>query len=371
MSNVRNALPLGKYAGFNATGGGWNDLSLLLNPGMGSGANAMSLERVRSQFSLHCVMAANLFLTGNLSRLDPAVLAIWGNDAAIAVNQDSLGLPHRQLPPDTVITVAEESSGPSDEGAIQVRGTSAATTELGTIIRASKNNADPRDVAVAECGGEPAQQAWQWTNESTVTHGGECLNVKACRTEIILDACTKNGCGGGSPGAPAANEVFTQPPPGGGPITVTLDNKKKCLTAIADARVSIAECTHGDASQQWTYDPDTRQIKSNVSQQCLTAAGTPPAANESSLIIGRPLVHGQWAVLFLNNDVKAVNMTCGHACLAAAGFTHPPVGTAIDDVWGGRIGFVSAGGFSVVVPPDGASRFVVLAPVARSTSGPL
>jgi hypothetical protein len=101
-------------------------------------------------------------------------------------------------------------------------------------------------------------------------------------------------------------------------------------------------------------------VASSASQ---SAAGPTPPVNDSALIVGRPLVRGRWAVLFLNNAATAVNMTCARNCFAAAGFKVPPVGAEINDVWGGRIGVVGANGFSVVVPPDGASRFVVLTPL--------
>ena len=73
-----------RYAGPTASGGGWNDLCLLLNPGMGSGANKMTPARTRSQFSLYCVMGANLIMTGNLSTIDSDTLATWGNEVIAA-----------------------------------------------------------------------------------------------------------------------------------------------------------------------------------------------------------------------------------------------------------------------------------------------
>ena len=71
MQNVENMLPLAQFAGPTANGGGWSDMSLLLLPGMGAGggnATYMTHERHRSQFSLHCVLAANMLMTGNVRR---------------------------------------------------------------------------------------------------------------------------------------------------------------------------------------------------------------------------------------------------------------------------------------------------------------
>ena len=95
MSNVNdmvsggpNGATLAAYGRPSEGGGGWNDMSLLLNPGMGSGSSLMSNDRHRSQFGLHCIFNANMLLTGNLSALDPFVLDTWGNAEAVAVNQD-------------------------------------------------------------------------------------------------------------------------------------------------------------------------------------------------------------------------------------------------------------------------------------------
>lgn len=94
MSNVESMLSLGQFAG----PGGWNDMSLLLLPGMGSGANLISNERHRSQFNLHCVFAANMLMTGNLSAAPKYVLDTWGNAEAVAVNQDPVYEPFLVLP---------------------------------------------------------------------------------------------------------------------------------------------------------------------------------------------------------------------------------------------------------------------------------
>ena len=97
----------------------------------------MTKARTRSQFSLYCVMGANLFMTGNLSLLDPFVLETWGNEAAININQDPLGLPHRVLPIDNhTITYSSVYSS----AAVKAGG------------------GDSRVVTITECGGEPSLQ---------------------------------------------------------------------------------------------------------------------------------------------------------------------------------------------------------------------
>ena len=310
MQNVQNALSLtDNVTGPTAGGGGWNDLCLLLNPGTGHGENAMTNARTRSQFSLYCVMGSNLFMTGNLSRLDPFVLETWGNEHAIAINQDPLGLPHRVLPTEN------SSSG---------------TPALGAFVpddgSTSGNDTDPRAVTVTECGGEPTRQAWTWGTDGLVRNpsSGQCLNVKACRTDMILDVCLPRGPGCDSaPGAPAANEVFAPPQStSGGRIHIKLANRTECLTAGADNSVFVGSCaaageSHTDEaedgvgadSQRWQFDATTQHITRVQDGSCLTAPAAPspspsPGLTHGELMLGRPLQEGKWAIVMLNNAAQ-------------------------------------------------------------------
>ena len=255
-------------------------------------------------------------MTGNLSVVEPFVLETWGNADAIAINQDGYG-PHRVLPPPNRTAAAA----------------AAATASRATAQQAAA--ADPRDVTVGECGGEPGRQLWDWGSDGLVRNGGQwrspideslslsssssivaaaaaaaaaevasrCLNVKACKTDVILDTClpTGPGCGGGAAGAPpAANEVFTLPPVAGGNITILLGHRRNCLTAAANGSVSVLACTPtspASADQQWAYDPHSHHITRLSDGACLTApAAAPPpgppspaAGGIEELMLGRPL----------------------------------------------------------------------------------
>ncbi len=154
MSNVEGMLSgIAAYAG----AGGWHDMSLLLLPGMGQPPNQIDNARHRSQFGLHCVFAANMLLTGNLSAVDPWVLATWGNAEAVAINQDPVYAPYVQLP----------------------------------IAPAAARGGEYVQARVAECGGEPASQAWAWDSPAQGfllnNASKQCLNVDGCQTEIIYD----------------------------------------------------------------------------------------------------------------------------------------------------------------------------------------
>ncbi len=335
-------------------GGGWNDLCLLLNPGMGHGESVMTFERTRSQFSLYCVMGSNLFMTGNLSRVDPIVLETWGNERAIAINQDPLGLSHRVLPIEKSLSGAAADAGTS-----------------------SPDNADPRAVSVTECGGEPSRQAWTWSTDGLVHNpsSGKCLNVKACQTAVIIDECLPQGPACDTiPGAPAANEVFEPPQhtSGGsiGQIQIKLANRTNCLTAGTDDSILVGPCIDEDEGvveaeqQRWKFDETTNHITRALDGSCLTAPAAAPSPSPSftqgELMLGRPLQGGKWAIVMLNNAAQQATITCGVACFAAMNFSKPPLGAHISDVWGSDLGVVNGSSISLLVPPRGGSRLIVV-----------
>lgn len=90
LTNIRNGLSVANYS----APGFWGDGSLMLTPGFGHDAdNYMSEARFRTQFSAWSVLAFNILLVGNLTRLDPFVLETWSNPEVIAVNQVSRRYP--------------------------------------------------------------------------------------------------------------------------------------------------------------------------------------------------------------------------------------------------------------------------------------
>ena len=77
----------------SARGKGWNDLDALL---VGNGAmTGLSLDERRSAMTLWAIACSPLYAGDDLTRLDPAGLALLTNDEVIAVNQ--AGLPARPV----------------------------------------------------------------------------------------------------------------------------------------------------------------------------------------------------------------------------------------------------------------------------------
>jgi hypothetical protein len=305
MSNVQAMLGLAKYAGPTTSGGGYNDMSLLLNPGMGSGANLMSNERHRSQFSLHCIMAANMLMTGNLSSLAPYALQTWSNEEAIAVNQDAAALPFQVLQAEPA--AAGLSSGSSSSG------------YTGAVVQ--------------ECGGEVAAQNWTFGAPAPQfllnAASSQCLNVESCKTALIYDGCTTSGSTCSGPHS-YANEQWVLTAEGA--LQSQLPGQL-CATAAADRSVGLQSCGSPLLpGQQWSYSAGTGQLQTG-SGLCLTVPPPgPQPSNSSALLLGRRLQGGSVALLALNNAPEAADIVCGSACFAALGLA-PSVSFVVRDLW--------------------------------------
>ena len=325
MSNVAGMLrggPNGSSLAAYGRPGAWNDMSLLLNPGMGSGANLMSNERHRSQFGLHCIFNANALMTGNLSALDPYVLATWGNAEAVAINQDTAH---------TFIQL------PLDAPPLQAQGLAPAR--------------------VAECGGEPQAQNWTFDRPAlgflTNAANAVCLNVDDCASALIYDGCTTSGTTCAGVGK-FNNEEFTLDARG---ALVSALPGARCVTAAADGSLALAACAAPlAAAQTWRHDATTGALIVADSGRCLTVDAPPPPALES-LLVGRELADDSWAIFALNNGAAPATLACGAGCLAALGFAASDV-LKVRDVWAhADLAPVTAGALALPAPAAGGSAF--------------
>jgi hypothetical protein len=82
LHNYSYNVPLGRYAG----PGHWNDPDFLI-----AGDSGLTTDEMQSQMTLWAEMAAPLISSTDLTKLNPAALAILGNHDIIAVDQDKLG----------------------------------------------------------------------------------------------------------------------------------------------------------------------------------------------------------------------------------------------------------------------------------------
>jgi len=305
MANVNNMLNIGQYPGQTENGGVWADMCLLLLPGMGSGADFMTPERHRSQFNMHCIFAANMLTTGNLSSIDPYAFETWTNPEAVAVNQDPHYVPFVVVPIDNVTII--------NEGLY--------------------DNATPVSytyASVAECGGEPTYQQWifnypmtefLYNNAST-----QCLNVDNCQTDIIYDGCTTTGntCSGKNS---YLNEQWVLTAEG---ALQTMLPSHLCATALSTGQVILSPCmTPLAKNQTWTYNDN--QLQQNG--LCLTASSPtpPPPDNSNVLMISRLLSDNTTGIAILNNHIQNITVTCDIKCFTSMNLYNTII--TIRDLW--------------------------------------
>lgn len=80
--NYSYNLPLGRFQ----KPGNWNDADFIIG-----GDHGMTLAETRSQVALWSMMSAPLILSSNVASLSPQSIAVLGNSAVIAIDQDPLG----------------------------------------------------------------------------------------------------------------------------------------------------------------------------------------------------------------------------------------------------------------------------------------
>ena len=360
VSNIVNALGVARWAGPTAHGGGWNDGSLQLTPGMGGGppppldggplpssSDHMDVPRFVSMYSAWCVLALNLLLTGNFSGLSPVVLATWSNPEVLSINQDPSGLPAFQLN----ATRLHRSPDPraASQGYVQA--------------------------VMAECGGEPERQQWSYNATGlgevrNVFRGAVCLNVRGCETSVIYDGCSPAqpfGCGSNEAFAydDGAHRLVSRLPgryregTGKAHRLVSRLPGAKCLTEDGETHLlSIAPCAATDSAaaalQYFEFTSGGELV--DKAGLCLTAAGSSPPPQDDHFFIGRRLGGGAraqygaspagYAVILLANGDTDLTATCAAACLAQLGIA-PSDGAdyTVRDVWGhATVGTVNAKG---------------------------
>ena len=103
-------LPWAPYAG----PGHWNDSDMLMFGYLFSGVDGgprrhtnLTRDEQRSKFTIWCLNASPLIISSDPDRLDGFTLSMMSNDEVIAVDQDPLGKPAKEMPPQGVINMGE------------------------------------------------------------------------------------------------------------------------------------------------------------------------------------------------------------------------------------------------------------------------
>ncbi len=92
----------------------------------------------------------------------------------------------------------------------------------------------------------------------------------------------------------------------------------RCATVAGDNSVSLYPCsTPITANQTWTYNSATGQLQTGQGM-CLTGPSpAPPPSYNATILVGRRLSDGSWALAGLSNLPANATLVCGPPCFAA------------------------------------------------------
>lgn len=242
--NYAYNLPLGRFQ----KPGNWNDADFIIG-----GDPGLSLAESRSQMALWSMMSAPLILSSDVGKLSPQAVAILGNKAVIAVDQDPLGRVANLIRRSPFMDLLLK---PLTGGDFAV----AVLNRSSKPIQASFMPSDLGFAASAECRFDTEnlwtgarQQSASGLNATVPSHDTAIWRVHpsaACSEPVRMGAIVLT-----VPGEHARGDHSTQ-------------SYTRCLAAPGQ----VEECT-GISTEQWSVTP-TGQLKANG--QCLgTADGEP------------------------------------------------------------------------------------------------
>ncbi len=286
--------------------GGWSDPDLLIGPEVYVGGQTD--EQARAQFSMWSLFPSNLLISQNVLTWSPYALETYSNAEAIAINQDSLGLPATRIVGGdlpfpcgggggalaAVVAVTCDATDPSQHWTYD-----AATSTFRSVPFASQNGVlDVTDCAKAD--GSPVA-VWPYDNG-------------------------QGTCGG-------ANQKWAFNPASSTGSTAVNGNSGSCLDVFdwAGPLVDIYAC-NGGTNQNFTLTAAgllKTASSSDHPSMCLSAS-----EQVCTNVWGRTLSDG-WALGFVNNGVAA-NVTCDADCFALLNLTASVQSLVVRDVWAHR-----------------------------------
>jgi len=284
--------------------GGWNDPDFLIGPPGYPAVGGQSELQSRAQMSLWCIFPAPLFISMDLTRASPSLIAILGNEEAIAVNQDRAARAGARL-------VGGDLSPPFGNGL---------------------------PAALAPCDASEALQRWDFAEASGGTPvgrlvrsaagsaGRRCLNVLECGSQVVYWDCATERpgmCAGGSneEWTLADGQLRSDMRAASGPR-----GEAMCLGGSA-TRLTLVPCS-GSSALPFVYDRETLQLRSG-SGACLSAEGS-----GSTNIWAKQLADGAWAMVFLNTGAAAADITCDVPnCIARMGLAGVGATLHLRDIW--------------------------------------
>lgn len=284
MWNYDYNLPLGRFQ----SPGRWNDADFIIG-----GDSGLTLAETRSQLTLWSMMSAPLILSSDLNRLSPAAIAVLGNRAVLAVDQDPLGRMANLIrrTPDLDVLLKQLADG-NDAVAVLNRGASPLHIKL-----------DSADLGFSQTDCEFS--VWNlWSDAMEQQTSGLQAEIAPHDTAIwtIRPAA---GCG-----APARRGVITRLAAGH-----HRDAESHTLCLASSGRV---EACSGSSAESWTV---TRDGALRSSGQCLTAAGakvlmracnSQAAQSWKYTRVGNLINRQNHLCLASNQSQGLTTQTCGH-----------------------------------------------------------
>lgn len=160
---------------------------------VGNGAFTSGNAMAQAHFSLWCLLKAPLLLGNNLSAIDAPTLAILSNAAALAVNQDPLGVQGRR-----VAVFPPRNTSIADNGADSVAIIAACNASRPTQIwRFANQSGGPPDLLYLQpCNATSQQQQWVFSGSGGVpgplqnAGTGQCVDASVQFDPGMLVSCS-------------------------------------------------------------------------------------------------------------------------------------------------------------------------------------
>ena len=275
--NYAYNLPLGRFQ----KPGNWNDPDFII-----AGDGGMSLAESRSQMALWSMMSAPLSLSLDIGKLSPEALAILGNKAIIAVDQDPLGRMATLVRRTPVMDVLFKPLTSGDDAvAVLNRGEAPAKVDL-----------HPADLGFAASSGCTLDAKDLW-------NGKEQSSVSALQTEVAShDTAIWRIHPSAQCGKPSRTGTIT--------LTANVRSQKHSIDGYARCLASpgSVETCVGTAAERWIVTPGAALRSSDG--ECLALAKGKPVLEAC-----RPAESQRWRYTLKGNLINAAR----HHCLSAAG----------------------------------------------------
>jgi alpha-galactosidase len=274
--NYAYNLPLGRFQ----KPGNWNDPDFII-----AGDTGMSMAESRSQMALWSMMSAPLILSSDIHELSPEAIAVLGNKAVIAVDQDPLGRMSTLVRRSAVMDVLlKPLAGGDDAVAVLNRGEAPAQVDL--------HPTDFGYLASSECRLD-AENLWSGARQSAVTALGDAVAV---HDTAIWRIHASAACG-----RPARTGTITM---------ISADRRHRNIEGYANclAAPGKVEACDGSNGETWTLTSKLALRASNG--RCLAVARGVPVLQAC----GRGKAQ-RWRYTLEGNLVAAA----GRQCLSAVG----------------------------------------------------